>query len=148
MILFLKIDKKDNPEDLIKVSSGLSLGYIWCQMNHKHNYAIKSMELEVIVIEQILRVCFNKSRFDELFDAIRGIVSFSRYILKKYLFYLIETGILSYHGESQAYIITLEGLNLLYFLNTEKWEGQSGIKNIVICLWWNTFVNLNCHHYL
>jgi hypothetical protein len=93
------------------------------------------MELEVIVIEQILRVCFKKTRFDELFDAIRGIVSFSRYILKKYLFYLIETGILSYHGESQAYIITLEGLNLLYFLNTEKWEGQSGIKNIVICLW-------------
>jgi hypothetical protein len=92
------------------------------------------MELEAIVVKQIRRVCFNKSRFNELFDAIRGIVSFSRYILKKYLFYLIETGILSYHGVSQAYIITPEGLNLLYFMNTEKWEGQPSIKNIVICL--------------
>jgi predicted transcriptional regulator len=92
------------------------------------------MELEAIVVEQILRVCSNESSFNELFDAIRGIVSLSRYILKKYLFYLIETGILSYHGVNQAYIITLEGLNLLYFMNTEKWEGQSGIKNIVICL--------------
>ncbi|HZA68729.1 MAG TPA: hypothetical protein VE548_03445 [Nitrososphaeraceae archaeon] len=103
-------------------------------MHHKHNYTIKSMELEAIVVKQILRVCFNKSTFNELFDAIRGIVSFSRYILKKYLFYLIETGILSYHGESQTYMITLEGLNLLYFINTEKWEEQSGIKNIVIYL--------------
>ena len=129
MILLWEIDKKNNLEDLIKVSSVLSLGYYWCQMHH-----IKSMELEAIVVEQILCVCFNKTRFNELYNAIRRIVSFSRYILKKYLFYLIETGILSYHGESQAYIITLEGLNLLYFLNTEKREGQSGIKNIVICL--------------
>ena len=92
------------------------------------------MELEAIVVEQILCVCFNKTRFNELYNAIRRIVSFSRYILKKYLFYLFETGILSYHGESQAYIITPEGLNLLYFMNTEKLERQSGIKNIVICL--------------
>ncbi len=104
------------------------------QMHHKHRYTIKSMELEAIVVEQILRVCFNKTRFNELFDVIRRIVSFSRYILKKYLFYLIEIGILTYHGESQAYIITLEGLNLLYFMNTDKREGQSDIKNIVICL--------------
>src|ERR687892_1171092 len=103
-------------------------------MHHRHNCTIKSMELEAIVVEQILCVCFNKTRFNELYNAIRRIVSFSRYILKKYLFYLIETGILSYHGESQAYIITPEGLNLLYFMNTEKREGQSGIKNIVICL--------------
>ena len=95
---------------------------------------IKSMELEAIVVEQILCVCFNKTRFNELYNAIRRIVSFSRYILKKYLFYLIEIGILSYQGESQAYIITPEGLNLLYFMNTEKLERQSGIKNIVICL--------------
>lgn len=134
---FWKINKKRDLEDLIKVNSGLSLGYRWYQMHHKHNYTIKSMELEVIVVKQILRVCFNKSTFNELFDAIRGIISFSRYILKKYLFYLIETGILSYHGESQTYMITLEGLNLLYFMNTEKWEGESGIKNIVIYLRWN-----------
>lgn len=134
---FWKINKKRDLEDLIKVNSGLSLGYRWYQMHHKHNYTIKSMKLEAIVVKQILRVCFNKSTFNELFDAIRGIVSFSRYILKKYLFYLIETGILSYHGESQTYMITLEGLNLLYFMNTEKWEGESGIKNIVIYLRWN-----------
>jgi len=104
------------------------------QMHHKHSHTIKSMELEAIVVEPILRVCFNKTRFNELFDVIRGIVSFPRYSLKKYLFYLIEIGILSYHGESQAYIITLEGLNLLYFMNTERSGRQSGIKNIVICL--------------
>lgn len=103
-------------------------------MSHKHNYNTISMELEAIVVEQILCVCFNKTRFNELYNAIRKIVSFSPYSLKKYIFYLIESGILSYHGESQAYIITLEGLNLLYFMNTEKGEGQSGIKNIVICL--------------
>jgi hypothetical protein len=93
------------------------------QMHHKRSYTIKSMELEAIVVEQILRVCFNKTRFNELFDVIRRIVSFPHYILKKYLFYLIEIGILSYHRGGQAYIITLEGLNLLYFMNTEKREG-------------------------
>src|SRR5919107_6399559 len=103
-------------------------------MHYKHNHTIKSMELEAHIVEKILGVCFNETRFDELFDTIRRIASFSSYILKKYLFYLIESGILSYHGESQAYIITPEGLNLLYFMNTEKLERLSGIKNIVICL--------------
>ena len=103
-------------------------------MYDRYNYTIKSMEIEAIVVEQILRICFNKTRFNELFDAIRRIISFSRYILKKYLFYLIEAGILSYYGESQAYIITLEGLNLLHFLDTKKRERKPGIKNIVICL--------------
>jgi hypothetical protein len=107
---------------------------IGAKCHQKHNYTIKSMELEAIVVEHILRVCFNKTRFNELFDAIRKIVSFSRYILKKYLFYLIETGILSYHGESQAYIITMKGLNLLYFMNTEKRERQYDIKSIEISL--------------
>lgn len=134
MMLFWKTDKKNNSEEIIKLSSGLSLGYYWCQMYDRYNYTIKSMEIEAIVVEQILRICFNKIRFNELFDAIRRIISFSRYILKKYLFYLIEAGILSYYGESQVYIITLEGLNLLHFLNTKKMERKLDIKNIVICL--------------
>jgi hypothetical protein len=103
-------------------------------MYDRYDYTIKSMEIEAIVVERILRICFNKTRFNELFDAIRRIISFSRYILKKYLFYLIEAGILSYYGESQAFIITLEGLNLLHFLDTKKRERKPGIKNIVICL--------------
>jgi hypothetical protein len=134
MMLFWKTDKKNNSEELIKLSSGLSQGYYWCQMYDRYNYTIKSMEIEAIVVEQILRICFNITRFNELFDAIRRIISFSRYILKKYLFYLIEAGILSYYGERQAYIITLEGLNLLHFLNTKKMERKLDIKNIVICL--------------
>jgi hypothetical protein len=92
------------------------------------------MELEAHIVEKILGVCFNETRFDELFDTIRRIASFSSYILKKYLFYLIESGILSYHGESQAYFITREGLNLLYFMAMEKRVTQAGIRDIVICL--------------
>jgi hypothetical protein len=103
-------------------------------MQDRHNHTIISMELEVIVVEQILRLCSNKTRFNTIFDAVRRIISLSRYILKKYLFYLIEIGILSYHGESQTYITTPAGLNLLYFIHTEKREIQSGIKNIVIYL--------------
>lgn len=125
---------EDWQEKQFRRNNGLSLGYYWCQMYDRYNYTIKSMEIEAIVVEQILRICFNKIRFNELFDAIRRIISFSRYILKKYLFYLIEAGILSYYGESQAYIITLEGLNLLHFLNTKKMERKLDIKNIVICL--------------
>jgi hypothetical protein len=103
-------------------------------MQDRYNHTIKSMELEAIVVEQILRVCFIKARFNALFDAVRRIIFLSRYILKKYLFYLIESGILSYCGESQAYITTPAGLNLLYFIHIEKREIQSGIKNIVIYL--------------
>ena len=103
-------------------------------MQDRYNHTIKSMELEAIVVEQILCVCFIKARFNALFDAVRRIISLSRYILKKYLFYLIENGILSYCGESQTYITTPAGLNLLYFIHIEKREIQSGIKNIVIYL--------------
>ena len=71
-------------------------------MYYKDYPAIKSPKLEAVIVEQILVVCVNRTRFNELFDTIRRITSFSRYILKKYLFHLIEYGIISYKGEDQS----------------------------------------------
>jgi predicted transcriptional regulator len=103
-------------------------------MYYKHNTTIKSQELEAIIVEQILAICINGARFNELKDAIQKVASFSHYILKKYLFYLIEYGIISYQGQNQMYIITWEGLNLLFIINIEKGIRQSDIEDIVICL--------------
>jgi predicted transcriptional regulator len=98
------------------------------------NPAIKSPELEAVIVEQILVVCVNSTRFNELFDTIRRITSFSRYTLKKYLFHLIEYGIISYKGETQVYVITRTGLELLSIMNIEKRTTQLDFKDIVICL--------------
>jgi predicted transcriptional regulator len=101
---------------------------------HDHDHIVKSQELGAIIVEQILGVCVNKARFNELKDATQRVASFSRYILKKYLFYLIEYGIISYQGQNQVYVITWEGLNLLSIINIEKRIRHSDIEDIVICL--------------
>jgi hypothetical protein len=75
-------------------------------MYYKHDHTIKSQELEAIIVEQILAICVNGARFSELRDATQRVASFSRFILKKYLFHLIEYGIISYQGQSQVYVIT------------------------------------------
>jgi predicted transcriptional regulator len=103
-------------------------------MYYKHNYTIKSQELEAIIVEQILAICVNGARFNELKDAIQRVASFSQYILKKYIFYLVEYGIISYQGQNQVYVITWEGLNLLSIINIEKRIRQSDIEDLTICL--------------
>jgi predicted transcriptional regulator len=103
-------------------------------MYYKDYPTIKSPELKAIIVEQILVVCINRIRFDELFDTILTIASFPRYILKKYLFHLIEYGLISYQGKNQVYVITRTGLDLLSIINREKKTTQLDIKDIVICL--------------
>ena len=103
-------------------------------MHYKHDHTIKTQELEAIIVEQILAISINGAGFNELKDATQRVASFSRYILKKYLFYLIEYGIISYQGQNQVYVITWEGLNLLSIINIEKRIRQSDIGDIVICL--------------
>jgi predicted transcriptional regulator len=103
-------------------------------MYYKDYPTIKSPELKAIIVEQVLVVCVNRIRFNELFDTIRRITSFSRYTLKKYLFHLIEYSIISYQGENQVYVITRTGLDLLSIINREKKTIQLDFKDIVICL--------------
>ena len=101
---------------------------------HDHDHIIMSQELEAIIVEQILAVCVNKARFNGLKNAAQRVASLSRYSLKKYLFHLIEYGIISYQGQNQEYVITWEGLNLLSIIDTEKRIRQSDIEDLVICL--------------
>jgi predicted transcriptional regulator len=102
-------------------------------MHYKHDHTIKSQELEAIIVEEILALCFNGARFNELVDATQR-VAFSGRVLKIYLFYLIEYGIISYQGKKQVYVITWEGLNLLSMIDIEKRIRQSDIEDVVICL--------------
>ena len=132
-MLFCKTDNDNNPEDATKVCPHVNISH-WGQMYYKDYPAIKSPELEAVIVEQILVVCVNRTRFNELFDTIRKITSFSHYILKKYLFHLIEYGIISYKGETQVYVITRTGLELLSIMNREKRTTQLDFKDIVICL--------------
>ena len=132
-MLFWKTDNDNNPEDATKVCCHVNISH-WGQTYYKDYTAIKSSELKAIIVEQILVVCVNRIRFNEFFDTLRKITSFSRYILKKYLFHLIEYGIISYKGETQVYVITRTGLVLLSIMKIEKRTTQLDFKDIVICL--------------
>jgi len=132
-MLFWKTDNDNNPEDATKLCSHVNISH-WGQMYHKVYPAIKSPELQAVIVEQILVVCVNRTRFNELFDTLRRITSFSRYILKKYLFHLIEYGIISYKGENLVYVVTRTGLELLSIMNRERKTTQLDFKDIVICL--------------
>lgn len=66
------------------------------------------------IVQQILEACIIESTIVKLTKNIRDL---SYRDLKKYLFYLITFGLISYHGEGRKYQITDEGFVLLLMIN-------------------------------
>ena len=103
-------------------------------MHYRHNLSVMSPELEAVVVDQILSLCVNEVEFSELIDMMQRTATFSRHILKKYLFHLIDYDFISYQGKSKVYVITRVGLDLLSIINKEKRITRSEIQDIMICL--------------
>ena len=53
-------------------------------------------------------------------------------IAKKYLFYLIDYGIVTYNGKKQVFVLNDEGYDLLYAIEQEKRQLTTNSDNIVI----------------
>jgi hypothetical protein len=62
------------------------------------------------IVEFILLLCIRGATFDEL---MQFMLLSSPELLKKYLFYLIDYGLISYNGQRRLYLIKDKGIEVL-----------------------------------
>ncbi len=96
------------------------------------NKNVCSLELQAIILEPILSNSILKISFDVLLLKIQKKLPISSFVLKKYLFYLIDYEIISYEGKIQKFLIKDEGYNLLDSINKEITNEMTDINDIVI----------------
>jgi hypothetical protein len=101
-------------------------------MSITHNKDTRSPELQADIIEPILLSCVNKISFYVLALAIQRIMPISFWELKRYLFYLIDYGLISYNGRKQIFTIEDGGCGLLSMIDKEKRQRKNNIKDIMI----------------
>jgi hypothetical protein len=101
-------------------------------MNVIHNNDSKSPVLQAVIIEPILISCINKVSFYVLALAIQKIMPISIIEIKKYLFYLVDYGLVSYNGLHQVFTIEDGGFGLLDMIDREKRQEKVNLKDITI----------------
>jgi predicted transcriptional regulator len=88
-------------------------------MADNRNRGLASAQLDANVVEQILEACANnEASIVRLMNSTSELVPY--YTLKKYLFYLIEYDMISYHGKKGVYTIKYEGWRLLSMIKRVK----------------------------
>jgi predicted transcriptional regulator len=90
---------------------------------------LSEVHVTASTVQQILEACIIESAIGKLTKNIRDL---SYCDLKKYLFYLITFGLISYHGERRKYQITEKGFILLLIINDSERNPSSGNEDIVI----------------
>ncbi len=101
-------------------------------MNISHNKDIKSPALQAVVVEPILKLCVNGITMSDLKLKTDSMLSLMYDIAKKYLFYLIDYGLVSYNGQKQIFVIEDGGNDLLCMIEEKKRQLTTNINNITI----------------
>jgi predicted transcriptional regulator len=101
-------------------------------MNISHNKDIKPPVLQAAIVEPILKFCANGITMYDLRLKADSMLSLMYDIAKKYLFYLIDYGFVSYNGQKQIFVIEEVGYDLLCMIEEEKRRLTTNINNITI----------------
>ena len=96
------------------------------------NNIIELPEIQALIIEFIMYNSIVKISFNDLLYKIQKKLPVSSFILKKYLYYLIEYGLLSYEGETQKFVMEDEGFHLLFIINNDNINKKKNINDIII----------------
>ena len=76
--------------------------------------------MQAVIIQPILLMCLRGSSIHRIDLTIQRLLPISSELIKKYLFYLIEYGLISYDGSSQSYFSSDDGINLLLKIERKK----------------------------
>jgi predicted transcriptional regulator len=101
-------------------------------MSITHNKDIESPELQANIVDPILKLCVNKPHMLEISLKIQKMLSLPSYIIKIYLFYLIDYEVISYDGQRKIFTITDGGYELLDTIEKETRRQKKDIKDISI----------------
>jgi predicted transcriptional regulator len=88
--------------------------------------------LEAAIVEPILEACASEASIMELTCVTQRLLPTPYNTLKKYLFYLIEYDLVAYRGRKRAYVITYNGLSLLFEIKREKMMVDSDSNDVLI----------------
>ena len=102
--------------------------------NSDNNGNMKSLELEAAIAEPILMACLEGCSICELSCKAQTMLPLPHSVLKKYVFHLIDYGLLSYNGQRQVYMIEKGGLDLLHLIKREKKLARVNSEDIVITI--------------
>jgi predicted transcriptional regulator len=101
-------------------------------MSITHSKDIESPELQATIVEPILKCCINKPSILELSWSVQTMLSLPCYIIKNYLFYLIDYEVISYNGQKRIFTITDRGYELLDMIEKETRQEKKDIKDISV----------------
>jgi Tfp pilus assembly ATPase PilU len=76
--------------------------------------------MEAVIFQPILLICLRGSSIQRINLNIQRLLPISSELIKKYLFYLIEYGLISYDGSSRSYFSSNEGITLLVKIERKK----------------------------
>jgi Tfp pilus assembly ATPase PilU len=76
--------------------------------------------MEAVIFQPILLMCLRGSSIQRINLNIQRLLPISSELIKKYLFYLIEYGLISYDGSSRSYFSSNEGITLLVKIERKK----------------------------
>ena len=76
--------------------------------------------MQAVIIQPILLMCLRGSSIHRIDLTIQRLLPISSELIKKYLFYLIEYGLISYDGISQSYFSSDDGITLLLKIERKK----------------------------
>ncbi len=99
-----------------------------------YNKNSRSPDLQAFIVEPILVACMDDATIDEIAKEIATVIPSPYPILKDYLFFLIEYGLVSYNGLKRLFSIDDGGWEMMHLLGRQKRIDGIDIKDIVINL--------------
>jgi Tfp pilus assembly ATPase PilU len=85
-----------------------------------HEKTKNILVMEAVIFQPILLICLRGSSIQRINLNIQRLLAISSELIKKYLFYLIEYGLISYDGSSRSYFSSNEGITLLVKIERKK----------------------------
>jgi Tfp pilus assembly ATPase PilU len=85
-----------------------------------HEKTKNILVMEAVIFQPILLICLRGSSIQRINLNIQRLLPVSSELIKKYLFYLIEYGLISYDGSSRSYFSSNEGITLLVKIERKK----------------------------
>ena len=76
--------------------------------------------MQAVIFQPILLMCLKGSPLHAIYLKIQRLLPISPELIKKYLFYLIEYGLISYNGKNHSFFSSDSGLNLLLKIERKK----------------------------
>ena len=90
--------------------------------------------MQAVIFQPILLMCLKGSTIQKIRLNIQRLLPISDELIKKYLFYLIEYGLISYNGNNQSFFSSNSGVNLLFKIERKKLTEKIKTSEILLYL--------------